>query len=300
VDWNAMESIWKHTFANELRVDPKNHPVILTEPPMNPKQNREKMTQIMFEKFQVPALYIGIQAVLALYASGRTTGIVLDCGDGVCHTVPIYEGYALPHAIQRLDLGGRDLTEYLMRLLTERGYAFTTTAEREIVRDIKEQHAYVATDFPAEMEKFKTNPKFLEKSYTLPDGQVIQIGDERFRCAEPFFAPGLLGMDTMGIHELLNQSIMQCDLDLRRDLYSNIVLSGGSTMLEGFAQRLEKEMIHLAPASMRIKVIAPPERKYGVWCGASVMGDLNTFSDMLITRKEYNEVGPKIIHRKCF
>jgi len=300
-NWDDMEKIWQHTFTSELRVSPEDHSVMLTEAPANPKANREKMTQIMFETFNVPKLYISIQAVLSLYASGRTTGLVVDSGDGVTHTVPIYEGYALPHAVQRLDLAGRDLTEWMMKLLTERGeFRPVTTAEREITRAIKEKLAYVALDFQEEMNQAGDGAiPNLEQTYRLPDGNVITLGTERFRCPEALFDPSMIGMEQLGIHQAAFQTIQDCDIDIRNDLYENIVISGGTTMFAGLQARLQKEIQSKAPSTVTVEVEASEERKYSVWVGGSILSSLSTFQQMWITREEYDENGPGIVHKKC-
>lgn len=302
-NWEHMEDIWHHTFDNELRVDPSERPVMLTEAPMNPKANRERMTQIMFETFGIPATYVAIQAVLSLYASGRTSGIVADVGDGVAHVVPIFEGYSMPHAIHRMDLAGRDITATLSRLLLERGVNLGSSAELEIVRDLKERLAYVALDFDAEMAAAAAAASSTwdkDKEYQLPDGTTITVGSERFRCAEVLFRPALLGMDQPGLSRITLDSIDKCDLDVRKELYNNVVLSGGTTMIEGIAGRMVRELTEGAPTACKVRVVAPPERKFSVWIGGSILSSLTSFSSMWVTKEEYSEYGPSIIHKKCF
>lgn len=298
-NWDDMEKVWHHTLYSELRVSAEEHPILMTEASLNPKSNREKMTQIMFEVFNVPALYVSVQAVLALYASGRTSGVVLDSGDGVSHTVPIFEGYAIPHAVQRILLSGRDMTEYLRELLRQKGYMFTTPAELEVVRDIKETFCYVVGEFDAAIKEASESHS-CEKNYELPDGRKILIGKERFECPEILFQPKKAGLQLEGIHNYCYDSVMKCDTDVRKDLFQNIILSGGSTLFEGLAERMWTEIHQLAPSSNRIKVMAPPERKYSVWLGGSILASLSTFQTMWISKSDYDESGPSIIHRKCF
>lgn len=300
-NWDDMEKIWHHVFYNELKRQPEESSVILTEPPLNNKAARERTTQIMFEIFSVPGMYLSVQANLSLYSTGKTTGIIVDSGHGITHHVPIFEGYALPHAILKTPLGGKDLTDYLMKLLNEKGISMYSSTEKEIVRAMKERISYVSMDYDKDIKECSKTGS-ADMKYDLPDNQEIIVGSERFRCPEIMFKPNLIGSEIVGIHEQCYQSIMKSDLDIRKDLYSNIILAGGNTMFDMFPERMCKEIQKLAPSttSSSVKVIALPERNYSAWIGASILSSLNNFQIMWITKSEYDDAGPQIVHRKCF
>lgn len=295
-DWNDMERLWHYIYSkDQLQTIPEEHPVLLTEAPLNPRRNREKAAEIFFETFNVPALFISMQAVLSLYATGRTTGVVLDSGDGVTHAVPIYEGFAMPHSIIRTDIAGRDVTRYLRLLLRKEGYNFHTSAELEIVRTIKERACYLSIN-PHREETVETE----KASYLLPDGTSFDIGPARFRAPELLFKPELIGEEYEGIHEVLTYAVMKSDMDLRKILYGNIVLSGGSTLFKGFGDRFLGEIKKLAPKEIKIKISAPQERLYSTWQGGSILASLDTFRKMWISKREYDEGGVRAVHRKTF
>ena len=325
-DWDGFEKIVRYAFEEVLRVDPSKHPVLLTEPPLNPRHVREKMAEIMFETFRVPKLYVGMQALLAAYFADAMTGLIVDMGDGVCHAVPIYQGYVLNHAIQRTNVGGRDVTNYLARLLMHyRGISLTTTAEKEIVRDIKEKLCYVSLDPEAELaaitgetERVKEYyvgappgtatseaapaavPKPEPATYTLPDGSTVTLLEERFLAPEVLFTPGLIGRDEPGVHEVVRDAIMACDIDVRKDIASNVVLTGGSSLFPGLKERLEKEvnkMLREDGLNLTINIRLPEKRELAVWLGASKLAALPEFQKSWIDRSEYEREGPRIVHR---
>ncbi|CAG05409.1 unnamed protein product [Tetraodon nigroviridis] len=319
-DWNDMERIWQYVYSKEqLQTFSEEHPVLLTEAPLNPSINREKAAEIFFETFNVPALFISMQAVLSLYATGRTTGVVLDSGDGVTHVVPIYEGFAIPHSIMRVDIAGRDVSRYLRLLLRKEGYNFNTSAEFEVVRTIKERACYLSLN-PQKDETLETE----KAQYVLPDGSTLnvrskemtcvfplspraklirahfQIGPARFRAPELLFRPDLIGDESSGIHEVLAYAIQKSDMDLRRTLFSTIVLCGGSTLIKGFGERLLTEVKKLAPKDVKIKISAPQERLYSTWIGGSILASLDTFKKMWVSKREYEDDRARAIHRKTF
>lgn len=250
----------------------------------------------------MPALFVSLQAILSLYASGETTGLVVDCGDGVTHVVPVCSGFAVPSAIQRADNAGRDLTRHLQLLLRRAGHTFHTSAEMEIVRAIKEDTCYVALN-PVEEEKLlRTDMRDdIMVPYRLPDGRTISIGPERFRAPEALFRPDLIGAEWPGIHELVAASIKRVDTDLRASLWGNIHLAGGTTLLPGLGDRLLSELRGLAPAAdVLVRIYAPKERRFTAWIGGSILAHLPTFKKMWVSSEEYQEEGAAVIHRKTF
>eukprot|EP01095_Lingulamoeba_sp_RSL-Kostka_P016976 TRINITY_DN858_c0_g1_i1.p1 TRINITY_DN858_c0_g1~~TRINITY_DN858_c0_g1_i1.p1 ORF type:complete len:381 (+),score=113.49 TRINITY_DN858_c0_g1_i1:119-1261(+) len=294
-NWDDMETIWEHTF-NELNVTPEEHPVFLTEPSLNPRNNREKMTQIMFETFNVPSMYGGNQAVYSLYASGSNTGVVIDCGYEVTNIVSIVDTYFLSFATTKGYYGGKNIDEYLCKLINERGYSLDFEEHKEAIRNIKEKLAFVALDFEQELD---TN---VDKTYNLPDGRVISLGNELFRCSEALFKPNLIESESYGVHKNIYSTIMKCEVDIRREMFSHILLTGGSTFLPGFKDRVFKELKILFPlAKIEDKNILSLQNKdILAWKGGSIFSSQTYLNDSFISKEEYDENGPAIIHRKCF
>lgn len=302
VDWNDMELIWHHIYSKEqLQIFAEEHPVLITESPVNPRRNRERTAEIFFETFNVPALFISMQAVLSLYASGRTTGVVLDSGDGITQAVPIYEGFALPLSIVRTDVAGRDITKFLKFLIRKEGLTLNTTAEFEVIKKLKEETCYITSSPLRALDDLAASGDSDKMPYTLPDGHSIEIGtSSRIKAPEILFRPDLIGSESEGIHEVLVNSIAKSDLELRKVFLENIVLSGGSTLFKGFGERLLSEVKKAVPRNSHIKIFSSPKRLYSTWTGGSILANLGSFKRMWVSKREYEEEGHRAIHRKTF
>lgn len=295
-NWDEMEKIWSHIFTKVLEVDPAEHNIMITDAIMSPTNHRQKIGEIMFEKFNIPGLYIAFSSLLSLYSVGKSNGIVVDSGEGVTQIVPCLDCFPINNGLIRLDLGGKDLTEFMIRLLVmETGKFFSTSNEKEIVKAIKEKVCYTALDYEEEL-------KIVEPfDYELPDGKNVIVKDLRIRCSEALFKPFIIGKDIKGITESCYNSIEKCKADIRKDLYNCIILSGGSTLFDCFPERFAKEIKSFATENMKeeVKIIASPEREFGAWIGGSILSSITTFDSVWITRYEYEESGPDIILKKC-
>jgi len=302
-DWDDMKILWDFTFESVLKINPKDHKILLTEPPSNPKKNRKKMYTNMFEVYGFEAAIVQLQAVLVLYAQGLLTGVVLDSGDGVSHVIPVYEGYGMPNLIQRLNVAGRHVTRQLIALLQVRGYNLNRSADFDTARMIKEQLCYAAFD-PAKEQQLASDTTVLVKEYKLPDGRVLKIGRERFMAAEVLFDPAKYSFDGKGMAEMIYSAINTASIDLRADFYKHIVLSGGTTMFAGLPSRLEKDLKDLwleriakgdkkRLKKFQLKIEDPPRRKNMVFLGGAVLGDImKDKEDFWITKEEWEELGP--------
>jgi actin-related protein 2 len=307
--WEDMKHVWDYSFHERMRITPSEHKILLTEPPMNPKENQKKMMEHMLELYGFSAAKVSIQAMLVLYAQGLLSGVVVDAGDGVTHVVPVWEGIVPPLLIKRLNVAGRHMTRYLIKLLQLRGYAFNRTADFETVRQIKEQLCYVAYDTQQE-SNLALNTTVLMETYELPDGRIIKMGSERYEAPEVLFQPNLIDLESPGVHEMLFNMIQEADIDLRPAFYQHIVLSGGSTMYPGLPTRLEKEIRQLyltrvlkgdesRMAKFKLRIEDPPRRKHMVFLGGSVLADImKDRPEFWVSKAEWAEHGPNILLKK--
>ncbi|KAG6403766.1 hypothetical protein SASPL_135998 [Salvia splendens] len=359
VDWDMVEGIWDHALRKCLLIDPKEHPMLFAESCSNSQQQREKTAEIMFEKYQVPALFLAKNAVLTSFASGRATSLVVDCGGGSTTVAPVHDGYVLQKAVSTSPIGGDFLSDCLLKSLESKGlsikprYAFkrkevrpgefqvvdphimllipdiflrkskivdldlpNTTesyklySQRVIVSDIKECVCR-APDTPYDDTSFSNIPM---TPYELPDGQTIEIGADRFKIPDILFNPSLAltipGMENSiettssahGLPQMVIESISKCDVDIRRELYSSILLSGGTASMQQLKERLEKDLLEESPQAARVKVLASgnaTERRFSVWIGGSILASLGSFQQMWFSKSEFEEHGASYIQRKC-
>jgi actin len=318
IDAEKMEPIWAHIFNKGLNVKPEAHNVFLTESINSSNSEREKIAEIMFEKFSIFNIHIEPQQVMTLYSTTKTTGLILESGESMTHIVPIYEGYIIPQGIKSIPLAGGNLTETFMEVEREKLSINNVGNIRECARKIKENYAEVLVEdyklktLEKELDSIKLGKKSnkigKEDLFELPDGNRIKIGDERFLAPERFFNPQFhdFKYDNISLQNLIYDSVENCDIFLRKDFLSNIVLGGGNTIVKNFPERLKIELLNLyknmSPLKQElensIKINAENERAYSSWIGASIICSISNFQQMWISKNDYEENGKNVIHKK--
>lgn len=324
-NWTHMEQFWEHCIFKYLRCEPEDHYFLLTEPPLNSPENREYTAEIMFETFNVPGLYIAVQAVLALAASWTSkqvtqrtlTGTVIDSGDGVTHVIPVAEGYVIGSCIKHIPIAGRDITAFVQQLMREReGRAIPSAQSFEVSKRVKETFSYVCPDMVKEFKKYDTQPDRCFKQYTGVESISkrpfkCDVGYERFLGPEIFFNPEIYSSDFLTpLPKVTDDCIQNCPIDTRRPLYKNIVLSGGSTMFKDFGRRLQRDIKRavdfrikkseelsggrIKAKALDVNVITHHMQRYAVWFGGSMLASTPEFYNVCHTKASYDEQGPSI------
>lgn len=308
-DWDCAERLWEQALWRYLRINPEDHTVILTEPPLNPPESREAMAEIFFETFSVPSLFIGVQAVLALYASmasaatsatHQLTGTVIDSGDGCTHVVPVVDGYVVGSAIRSIPIAGRDVTAFVQQLLRDRDEVPPGPAGMDAARRVKEHMCYTCSDMAAEFAKFDADPQ----KYVLRMEGQFDVAYERFLGPEIFFTPSIYASANVpSLPGLVDDVVQRCPIDARRRLYGNVVLSGGSTMFKNFGKRLQRDVRRRVEGRLGggvdVRVVSHSLQRYAVWCGGSIMGAMPDFSSVAVSRAVYQEVGASVVRRNA-
>jgi len=324
-NWSQMEQFWEHCIFKYLRCEPEDHFFLLTEPPMNTPENREYTAEIMFETFNVPGLYIAVQAVLALAASWTSkqvtertlTGTVIDSGDGVTHVIPVADGYVIGSSIKHIPIAGKDITKFVLDLMREReGNAIPSSEAYEVAKRVKEQFSYVVPDIVKEFKKYDVERDKWIKTCTDTESVTkrpfsYDVGHERFLAPEIFFSPEILSSDYLvPLPKVVDDTVQSCPIDTRRGLYKNIVLSGGSTMFKDFGKRLQRDIKRavdfrikrseqlsggtLKATPVDVNVITHSMQRYAVWFGGSMLACTPEFFKVCHTKAQYDELGPSI------
>ncbi len=291
--WADMQILLEHAVTNKLRVDPKDYDLIVTDSPFNTNRGREKTAQTCFESFKPRSFNISTTAVLTAYASGRATALVVSCGENTTDIVPVYEGQCLSQAAMRLHIAGKGLDAHLEGMLNKRGYSFDALDKHFIIKDIKESMCYVSSGQEGSASLSR------RQSYELPDGKKVVLSHEKSRCPEALFQPKLAGVNQEGIHKLIYRSLMKCETAIREELLSNVVLEGGTSLFQGFAERLQREVEHIVPRGIPVNVVAPEDRTISAWKGAGNLAKLSSFDAISVSQKEYKQHGPRMVRKKC-
>ena len=299
-NWDDAQTIWGYIFEKELEIadNTGEHAILVTDPLLDQLSNRKKLAEVLFEVFAFPALYIARQAVMSMYSTGETTGLLLQSGDGVTEVMAMVECFMVPESVQRFNLAGADMTQYLGEKLAQQGHhSFNRSTDAELLRSIKERLCFLTHSGLKPPEGEDEEPSVFQ----LPDGETLQMSQAD--CAgvfEAMFHPELLTGESDGVQNTIHTAVNKSDIDSRKKLWSNIILSGGNTMVRGFAERLKDELRPLVPSTVTINVKSPEQRQFSAWKGASMMASLPSFQQLLISKAEYDELGMDIVKRKCF